>query len=142
MVILGIKEGERLSSRFTLSVEPGMGLDFTTLISQTELKPTARCIINCTTQAPCWLLFSKSFLFDFPPYFFFIGVFDTKMTGELLFQWMIASGVIPVDTYLVRFSAGLRVRINNNLWYLITASFKEKFWTEFALLDQTWKNSH
>lgn len=64
------------------------------------------------------------------------------MIGELLFWWMIASGVIPVDTYLVRFSAGFRVRINNNLWYLITASFKEKFWTEFALLDQTWKNSH
>lgn len=55
---------------------------------------------------------------------------------------MIASGVIPVDIYLVRVAAGLRVRINNNLWYLITASFKEKFWAGFELLDQIWKNSY
>lgn len=35
-----------------------------------------------------------------------------------------------------------KVRNNNDLWHLITTSFKEKFWTEFVLLNQTWKNSH
>lgn len=61
---------------------------------------------------------------------------------------MIASGVTQIDTYLVRFSAGLRVRVNDNLWYLMTSGFKDKeLDTEFELLDQTqiihigWKSS-
>lgn len=51
---------------------------------------------------------------------------------------MIASGVTQIDIYLVRFSAGLTVRISNNVWY-----FKdEELDREFGLLDQTWKISH
>lgn len=51
---------------------------------------------------------------------------------------MTASGVTQVDTYLVRVSAGLRVRVGSKLYYLMTSIFKDKeLDREFELLDLT-----